>query len=240
MVSIGTILYTLYLRLMIIILFIIFVIPLLICLLLPRRFIVDNPFFIILTKIFYWCCVKFSFLPIHYKGIENIPHEPCIIVANHQSSYDIPLIGYALKARPHVWLAWAALEKGPLIGFLVKRIAVLVDMTSPIKGLRTLVQAINIVTEHPWDLIIFPEGGRYIDGKIHPFFGGFSTLAKKIGRPIVPMKISGADTAYPPKTFWMHYNPISLTIGQPMHMEPGETEEAFKDRVYNWFITHKE
>ena len=72
------------------------------------------------------------------------------------------------------------LQNGPLLGFIVPRIAVLVDMTSPVKGLRTLVQAINIVKENPWDLIIFPEGGRFTDGTVHDFLVALLQSQKKL------------------------------------------------------------
>ena len=101
--------------------------------------------------------------------------------------------------------------------------------------MRTLIEAINLVKSKPWDLIIFPEGARHTDGKVHEFFGGFSLIAKKIDRSVVPIKIIGVNKVYPPKTFWIHFHPITVIIGSPMAHEPQETEEAFKDRVYNGF-----
>lgn len=236
MVTIGTILYTLFTRLALITVIIILAIPLFFCLLLPRKLLVGNKIFGVITRFFYWFCIKFSLLPIKYKGLHNIPHQPCIIVANHQSSFDIPLIGYALKKRQHVWLAWAELAKLPMLRFIVPRISVLVDMSTPVKGMRTLVQAINTVKQNTWDLIIFPEGGRYTDGNTRKFFGGFAAIAKKIDRPVVPIKIIGVNKVYPPKTFWIYYHPITVVIGAPMVMQPDETEEAFKNRVYNWYL----
>ena len=53
---------------------------------------------------------------------------------------------------------------------------------------------------------------------------------------MVPMKIIGVNKVYPPKTFWIYYHPITVMIGKPMVMQPDETEEAFKNRVYNWFV----
>lgn len=235
-VTMGTILYTLFSRFLLIIFCIFISVPFIVCLLLPRRLLVNNKIFMLIEQIFYWYCIKFSFLPIKYKGRSHIPKEPCIIVANHQSSFDIPLVGYALGYRPHIWLALAELTKGPLLKLIVPRIAVLVDMTIPSRGLRTLIQAINIVKEHTWDLIIFPEGARHTDGAVHEFFGGFAVIAKKVGRPVVPIKIIGAEKVYPPNTFWIYPHPITVIIGDPMIMQADETEEAFKQRVYNWFI----
>src|ERR1044072_870671 len=99
MVRIGTFFYTLFSRLIVIIGICIIAVPLLICLMVPRRLLVDNWLFRHLTLFFYWFCIKLSFLPIRYNGLDNLPDQPAVIIANHQSSFDIPLIGYALGKR---------------------------------------------------------------------------------------------------------------------------------------------
>lgn len=236
MITPFNVIHSLLCRFLLLVLFILISIPLSICLFSRQKLLVDNKLFMFLEQFFYWAALKCTLVPIDYKGLKNIPHEPCIIVANHQSSIDIPLVGCALRNKPHIWLSWAELAKGPLLGFIVPRISVLVDMTSPVRGLRTLVQAIDIVKKHSWDLIVFPEGGRFTDGKIHPFFGGFAVIAKKVDRPVVPIKIIDAAKVYPPKSFWAFYNPITVIIGKPMTIQPDETEQVFKERVYNWFL----
>ncbi len=237
MPRIGTILYTLFSRAILTIIIIIVAVPLLLIFLLSKKtFIVDNRLFLLIQQFFNGACVRLSLLRITYQGLENLPDAPCIITANHQSSFDIPLVGYALGKRPHLWLAWNELASGPLLRFLLPRVAVLVDATSPQRAMRTLVQAITTVQSQPWDLVIFPEGARHTDGTVHEFFGGFALIAKKIDRPVVPIKIIGVNIVYPPKTFWMHRAPISVIVGPSMRIGPQETEDAFKDRVYQWFI----
>lgn len=241
MVAVRTILFTIFARTLLILMIIIMAVPLGLCLLLPQRFIVDNFFFKALAEIFYWFCLKFSLLPIRYKGLHHIPRDPCIIIANHQSSFDIPLIGYALKGKAHVWLAWHELTKSPILRFILPRNSVLVDASTPMRGMRTMLEAIALIKSKPWDLIIFPEGARHTDGKIHEFFGGFSLIAKKIDRPVVPIKIVGVHTVYPPNTFWIYFHPITVIIGKPMHIGTEETEEAFKNRVYSWYsLAHED
>jgi len=236
MVSIGNMVHTIVTRLILTILILIIALPLALCFLFSGKYIVDNPLFLRVQRFFDWACIRLSMLRITYKGLENIPTQPCIVAANHQSSFDIPLIGYILRKRPHIWLAWSELAKGPLLRFLLPRIAVLVDVTSPLKAGRTLLQAISVVKSEPWDLVIFPEGARHTDGKVHPFFGGFALLAKKINRPVVPVKIIGVNKVYPPKSFWMHRNPITVIIGPAVTIGVHETEQEFKERVYQWFI----
>lgn len=210
-------------------------VPIGICLLFPERYLADNRFFCGLTQLFYWACINLSGLKISYQGHLQLPEEPCIIVANHQSSFDIPLIGYALGDRAQVWLAWAELRKMPFLRIVLPRLAILVDPSSPGRAARSLVDTINIANTHPWDIVIFPEGGRFTDGKVHDFFAGFALLAKKTKRPVVPIKIVGVNNVYPPNTWFIIPKPIWVIVGKPFILEDNETEQAFTQRIYHWF-----
>lgn len=120
--------------------------------------------------VFYWLIIKCSFIPITFHGLENAPKEPSIIVSNHQSSLDIPLIGYTLKAYPHIWLAVAYLMTSPVLRFILPLLAILVDTSSPLRGMRSLNQAIKHIASNNRHVIIFPEGSRYVDAMVHEFF----------------------------------------------------------------------
>jgi 1-acyl-sn-glycerol-3-phosphate acyltransferase len=180
-------------------------------------------------------------LPISYKGLENIPkNEAVIFAANHQSSLDIPLVGVLSKGIPHIWLAKTEAVEGIVIRFLVPLISVLVDVSSPRKSMLSLRKILNIVNHHHRNLMIFPEGTRYVDGKIHDFFSGFAVIAKKTGRPVVPVFIKGIHKAFPPDTFWIYWYPITVTVGKPFVYQENDTDEIFKQRICNWFTEQME
>lgn len=233
---IGPLFRTIISRLLLLIVMIIFALPALIMIIVPKRWLYDSTLFFGVTHAFYWMIIRFSFLPIKFHGIEHIPQEPCIIIANHQSSLDIPLVGYTLKTYPHIWLAKYELMESPILRFILPRLAVLVDMSSPMRGMRSLVEALQHIQGKNRHVILFPEGGRYTDGTVHEFFSGFVILAKKLGRPVVPIRIFGANKVYPPDAFLVDYHPIDIVVGKPFHMQPDETEDAFKQRVYQWFV----
>lgn len=186
--------------------------------------------------VFYWLIIKCSFIPITFHGLENAPKEPSIIVSNHQSSLDIPLIGYTLKAYPHIWLAVAYLMTSPVLRFILPLLAILVDTSSPLRGMRSLNQAIKHIASNNRHVIIFPEGSRYVDAMVHEFFSGFVILARRTGRPVVPVRIFGAYKVYPPNSFLVQYHPIHVVVGKPMRMQEGEEIDAFKQRVRAWFL----
>lgn len=235
------IVHTLISRFLLIIVLAICLIPAIIFLLIPTRWRVDSRAYYLFMDFFYHASLWVTFLPIQVRGAENIPQSPVIIAANHQSSLDIPLIGRLVHRFPHIWLAKKELTESILLRFILPRFTVLIDMSSPMKGMRSLINALNMVNNgQRRHAIIFPEGTRYTDGEVHEFFSGFVILAKQTGRPVIPVRIYNANTVYPPETFWINPHPIKLIVGQPMMMEENETDEQFKDRVYAWFLEQKE
>ncbi|MCK5633162.1 1-acyl-sn-glycerol-3-phosphate acyltransferase, partial [bacterium] len=140
--------------------------------LLPARWRYDNKLFFWLSHVFYIAALKTSMVPITVIGKENIPNEPVIIVANHQSSMDIPLIGSLVNSFSHIWLAKSGLKRY-WIGPIVRRMAILIDMSTPQKGLRSLVKAINMIKGKKRHAIVFPEGARFIgDNSVREVFSG--------------------------------------------------------------------
>ena len=230
------VLWTLYARLIVFILMATYLVPALILLVLPSRWGFESKLFYWLEYSFCWLFFKLTFLSLTYVGQENMPTEPAVIVANHQSSLDIPLLVVAMHCYPHLWLAINHLMSSPILRFILPKVAVLVDTSSPVAGMRSLIAAIKKVNGKHSHVVIFPEGGRFDDGKIHDFFSGFVILAKKMNRPIIPVFIKGVNVVYPYNSFWVTYAPVSVIIGKPMRMEEGETDEVFHDRVHQWFI----
>ena len=69
-------------------------------------------------------------------------------------------------------------------------------------------------------VVVFPEGSRTPDGKLHAFKRGAYTLAVEFGLPVVPVTIDGAYRVMP-RTAWLpRPGRITLTIHRPI--EAGE------------------
>ena len=158
------------------------------------------------------------------------------LCGKHQSALDIPLLGKLAGYTPHVWLATEDLLRSPLYRFWVPRMAVMVNTSSPQQAMRSLVSIIRTVEDIDAHVMIFPEGQRYFDGHVHEFFGGFVILAKKLNRPIVPVCIIGANKVYPRGAFWADWHEIRVVVGKPMQYHAEDTDEIFKQRVYQWFV----
>lgn len=234
--TLKRVVHTLVARLLLVIFFTIFLIPFLIIIFTPMKYRLQSKFISVLIYFFYWASLKCTLLPITYEGLENIPDEPVIFAANHQSSLDIPLVGKLAGYTPQVWLATTYLLQSPLLRLWVPRMAIMVDTSSPLQAMRSLVETIRVVEGKQCHVIIFPEGQRFDDGHVHEFFGGFVILAKKLNRPIVPVCIIGAHKVYPRDTFWANWGPIRVVVGPAMEYRIDDTDETYKQRVYQWFV----
>jgi 1-acyl-sn-glycerol-3-phosphate acyltransferase len=237
MVPLSVILYTAYSYVAIFFLAVLYAIPTLFLVCLPERYRYDNALIYALVYYFYVLAQKLSFLPIQYKGRENIPSEPVIFAANHQSAFDIPLLGILAGKTPHIWLArHDVVQQFWLLRFILPRLAVIVDSETPRKSMGSLLRIISLVQNKNRHVMIFPEGGRFTSGVVNDFYGGFVTLVRRLKRPLVPVHIRDIQKVYPPDSPWLHYGPVVVTVGTPMFPEGDETDGAFKKRVHQWFL----
>lgn len=217
------------------ILFLLYAIPILIIISLPKEYRLNNRFVFFIIHTFYRAVLFCLFVPIIIHGKEHVPTIPAIFVANHQSSIDIPLLGSLVEGAPHVWLARTDVTAYSIIRFFYSLIAVMVDLSSPVASYRSLRVLLQIAHETDIHLMLFPEGARYIDGQVHEFVDGFVFLAKKTGRPVVPVCILGVNHVYPPTTFFLTRFPIHVVIGKPFFYQEDDTDASFKEKVVSWY-----
>lgn len=185
---------------------------------------------------FYRICLWGIQVPVTFIGKENLPTGPALFIANHQSAIDVLLVGVLLQRYPHLWFFKVELLKIPLYGFMINRMDIAVDKSTPRKAYYGILEGIRLTKDKERSLALFPEGGRFSDGKIHDFLWGFAIIAKKTGHPVVPILIVDAYKVYPAGTFYMSYHPIKVVVGKPMNYESEETDETFVKRVQAWFI----
>jgi 1-acyl-sn-glycerol-3-phosphate acyltransferase len=237
MVPLRVILYTVYTYVIVVFLALVYIVPALIIVCIPERYRFDSKLVYWFVYSFYCLAQKVSFLSIAYKGLEHIPTEPAIFAANHQSSLDIPLMGSLVGVTPHVWLARQdVLDDFWFIGFIIRQLAVMVDVTTPRAGMLSLLRITHLVQKRHCHIMIFPEGGRFVNGAVNDFYGGFVILARRLNRPIIPVYIDGVHKVYPPNSWWARWGRIVVTVGAPMFPHTGEADTDFKKRVHQWFL----
>jgi 1-acyl-sn-glycerol-3-phosphate acyltransferase len=218
-----------------------FIIPALIIASLPARYRQDNRLFFLLVYWFFKVVVFLTFNPVQIIGKKNIPHNsPAIFVANHQSALDIPVVGMLTQGYPHVWLVLEYYVNTPILGFFIRRMFVPVNRASKTKAASSLMQLLRLLKERKRDLIIFPEGGRFTDGKIYPFFKGFAVIAQQTGLPVIPVYMPNNGKIYPPYSFLIYSYPIKVIVGEPFYYTEEDTDQTFTEKVRAWFLKKAE
>jgi 1-acyl-sn-glycerol-3-phosphate acyltransferase len=148
-------------------------------------------------------------------GLENIePDESYILIANHQSHMDIPVLTCGLPIPLRI-IAKKELFRIPFLGWGMKAVGMLrIDRSNRKQSFETLKEAEEIIKAYRLSILAFPEGTRSDDGKIHPFKKGPFVLAINTGLPLLPVSVSGTRKIVPK-------GKISLRAGRvKVHIHP--------------------
>ncbi|HOG65691.1 MAG TPA: lysophospholipid acyltransferase family protein, partial [Spirochaetota bacterium] len=169
------------------------------------------------------------------EGLENLPGEPCIIVANHESYLDAPTLIAKLPkrflARSVTWIKASNVMERVVKFFSRGRNLIVVHAKS---DLAATLRSSAAVIEAGYNLMVFPEGLRSRDGGLASFRPGFAMIACRTRVPVVPVAIDGALEAMPyGKTFPRFGKKICLKILSPIIPGSDETPEALADRARN-------
>jgi len=123
---------------------------------------------------------------------------PQVVICNHLSNLDGPLLVSVLPVNPRVLIKVEA-RKIPLIGSVMKLADfVFVDRSSPQRRQEALAEAIEKVKKKRYSFLVFPEGTRSKNGRIQDFKKGSFLIALRAGVPVLPIKISGTHQLMPP------------------------------------------
>lgn len=137
---------------------------------------------------------------VRISGADRIdPEAVYVVVSNHQSLADIPLLAHLhLDAK---WLAKAELFRVPVFGWMMKLAGdVPVDRSNRRKAAQALLQCARYLHQK-CSVVFFPEGTRSVTGEVLPFNDGPFQLALRENVPILPIVVEGTGTALPRATW---------------------------------------
>lgn len=162
----------------------------------------------------YWS--KFIFAGVGIKptvrGIENIPKDRAVIfVANHQSTMDIPAMFGYLPVQFRI-MAKQILFMIPFLGWhLYLSGNIPIDRKNARQAFGSVYKASNLL-KRGISILVFVEGTRSRDGKLHRFKRGSFTLARKLNVPVVPVAIQGSFNLMPADAWTAKAGVIEINI----------------------------
>lgn len=156
---------------------------------------------------------------VRIEGLEHIDlNRPQIFVANHSGLHDILSLAANLPIQFR-WVAKKSLFRVPFMGWHMRRAGYFaIDNENPRSTAKSVGEAAQAI-QSGMSAIIFPEGGRSIDGTLRRFHGGAFSLALRTGVPLVPVSLDGSYRVIVPMT--LSVNPgviVRIKIDRPIDL----------------------
>jgi long-chain acyl-CoA synthetase len=173
--------------------------------------------------------------------------RPSLLIANHLTAFDVPVVLYALTGndRDHVAIAMSGQlltgwRRGraerhrlasvftPLAYWLVSALFNVFPLPRG-AGLRQSFAHAGEAMDRGYHVLVFPEGRRSRDGGLQTFEPGIGLLAQESEVPVQPILVRGLKRLKGEK--WPDRGAVTVRLGEALVMEPGEEPQSFTRRL---------
>ncbi len=150
------------------------------------------------------------------RGTDNVPRTgPLLIVSNHVGAVDPALIG-GWTPRPVWFMAKAELFRNGFSGAVMRAYhAFPVVRHSPDR--KALRHAFDLLGSGR-ALVLFPEGHRADDARLHRAEPGAGFIARRSGAPLVAIGITGSDRVLGRHHAIPRRAPVGMVFGKPFSL----------------------
>lgn len=171
--------------------------------------------------------LRVSGVRMRVEGLEKIdPAQSYVFVANHQSLMDIPVL-LAYLPLQFRFLAKKGLFLIPIMGTHLRRAGHLpVVKGDPRASLKSMSQAAQIIRDRGISVLLFPEGGRSLNG-LQEFKEGAAYIAIKAGVRVMPIAMTGTREVLPMGSMQIMSGVVELKIGDEIPID----HLTLKDRL---------
>ena len=153
---------------------------------------------------------------IEIEGREHLEeHDRVVVVANHQSQYDIPLI-YGFIGLDLRWVMKAELRKIPLVAQGCRAIGhIFIDRGNPDQAREAINEAVARLPDGT-GVLFFPEGTRSRSGELLKFRKGAFRVAADRGIPVLPVTVTGTRDLLRPGSLRIRPGRARMIIHPPV------------------------
>ena len=141
------------------------------------------------------CGRVYSLPALRFLGLQTELHvdelkkltSPCVIVVNHQSNFDLFILGSVVPRRT-VTIGKTSLRWIPIFGQIYWLAGnVLIERGNAAKAKAAMLKTTDTLLHHDTSIWVFPEGTRNLGKGLLPFKKGAFQMAIAAGVPIVPI-----------------------------------------------------
>ena len=163
-------------------------------------------------------------------GQENVVKSPCIIISNHQSTWET--LAFQSIFPAHTWVLKKELLWLPIFGWSLALLKpIIINRGDKLKAIKKVIKQGTDRLNKGISIVIFPEGTRQPYKQIGEYQNGGSAIAKKSGYNIVPV-YHNAGNLWPKGAFIKKPGVITVVIGEPisdLNLSTSEITEKIRD-----------
>ena len=166
-------------------------------------------------------------------GQENILHSPCIIISNHQSTWET--LAFQTIFPPHTWVLKRELLWLPVFGWSLALLnPIIINRGDKLNAIKKVIRQGSDRLKKGISIVIYPEGTRQPYKQLGAYQNGGSAIAKKTGHSIVPV-YHNAGKLWAKGSFIKKPGEITVVIGKAISnsdLKPSEVTE----RIRHWTL----
>jgi 1-acyl-sn-glycerol-3-phosphate acyltransferase len=147
-----------------------------------------------ISRLWGFLITRTSGVKVEIEGLEQLAGlHSYVLVSNHQSFFDVFAICGWMPGEPR-FVAKQELGRIPILGTAMRRSGhIMIDRA---RGGQAIRKALKLAREG-FSIVVFAEGTRFSDNRVHPFNDGAAWLAIATRQKCVPMAISGTSSFFP-------------------------------------------
>jgi 1-acyl-sn-glycerol-3-phosphate acyltransferase len=156
--------------------------------------------------------------------------KPFVLLSNHQSALDIPILLAASYPKFNVrFMSKESLFKIPFMGWAMSRSGFIpIRRENARHSAEIFQEMIAGKGAIKYTYILFPEGTRSEDGRLQPLKKGSIGLALRLGLPVIPVTLIDACRANPKGTYRVRSGTVHVIFHEPISLE-GQSREQRDD-----------
>ena len=158
---------------------------------------------------------------LNVSGMEQLPAQPCVVVANHASYLDGVILTAVLPPR-FTFVIKKEMTRVPVVNYFLSRLgSVFVDRSNHHRAATDARRILNLATRQK-SIAFFPEGTFTAEPGLRAFRNRAFTVAQRGELPVVPVIIHGSRKMLPAKRLLPVRSQIDVLIKPPVASDPDQ------------------
>ena len=166
-------------------------------------------------------------------GQENVNKSPCVIISNHQSTWET--LAFQTIFPAHTWVLKKELLWLPVFGWSLALLKpIIINRGDKLNAIKKVISQGSDRLKNGISVVVFPEGTRQPYNQLGEYQNGGAAIAKKSGYDIIPV-YHNAGKIWPKGGFIKKSGVITIVIGEAISSS-NMTSSGITEEIRNWTL----